>query len=63
KQWQSENRFKEFINYEKVNEYLDFGGVRIEDNILVTKNSHRVLGKLIPKTIKEIELLMKKKNK
>ncbi len=60
-QWQGENKFKEFINYEKVNEYLDFGGVRIEDNILVTKNSHRVLGKPIPKTIKEIESLMKKR--
>ncbi|MEE8341898.1 MAG: aminopeptidase P family protein [Candidatus Neomarinimicrobiota bacterium] len=61
-QWHSENKFKEFINYEKVNEYLDLGGVRIEDNILVTKNGHRVLGKLIPKTIKGIESLMKKKD-
>ncbi len=60
KQWQSENKFKEFINYENVNEYIEFGGVRIEDNILVTKNSHRVLGKPIPKTVKEIESLMKK---
>jgi Xaa-Pro aminopeptidase len=59
KQWQGENKFKEFINYEKVNEYLGFGGVRIEDNVLVTKNSHRVLGKPIPKTIDEIESLMK----
>lgn len=61
KQWQSENKFKEFINYKRVNEYLDFGGVRIEDNILVTKNSRRVLGKPIPKTVKEIESLMNKK--
>lgn len=60
KQWQSENKFKEFINYKKVNEYIDFGGVRIEDNILVTKTSHRVLGKPIPKTVKEIESIMNK---
>jgi Xaa-Pro aminopeptidase len=60
KQWQSENKFKEFINYDEVNEYLDFGGVRIEDNVLVTKNSCRVLGKPIPKTIEEIESLMNK---
>ena len=60
KQWQSENKFEEFINYDKVNEYIDFGGVRIEDNVLVTKTGHRVLGKPIPKTVKEIELLMKK---
>jgi Xaa-Pro aminopeptidase len=62
RQWQSENKFKEYINYDKVNEYIDFGGVRIEDNVLVTKTSHRVLGKPIPKTVQEIESLMKKKN-
>jgi Xaa-Pro aminopeptidase len=59
KQWHNENKFEEFINYEKVNEYLDFGGVRIEDNVLVTKTGKRVLGKPIPKTVKEIESLMK----
>ncbi|NHZ86966.1 MAG: M24 family metallopeptidase [Planctomycetia bacterium] len=61
KQWQSENKFEEFINYKKVNEYIGFGGVRIEDNILVTKTGYRVLGKPIPKTVREIESLMKKK--
>ncbi len=60
KQWQNENKFEKFINYDKVNEYIDFGGVRIEDNVLVTKTGHVVLGKQIPKTIKEIESLMKK---
>jgi len=59
KQWQEENKFEEFINYGKVDRYLDFGGVRIEDNILVTKSGYRVLGKPIPKTVKEIESLMK----
>ncbi len=60
KKWQSENKFEKFINYNKVNEYVDFGGVRIEDNILVTKTGHRVLGKPIPKTLKEIESIMNK---
>lgn len=58
KQWKNENKFKEFINYDKVNEYLEFGGVRIEDNILVTKTGCKVLGKPIPKTVKEIERIM-----
>ncbi len=60
KQWQSENKFEEFINYEKVNDYIGFGGARIEDNVLVTNTGFQVLGKPIPKTVKEIESLMKK---
>ena len=54
-QWQSEGRFKEFINYEKVNEYLDFGGIRIEDDILVTDSGHMTLGRPIPRSAEEVE--------
>lgn len=53
--WQNEKINSRFINFKKVNEYRKFGGIRIEDNILVTRNSHKVLGKPIPKTIKEVE--------
>ncbi len=54
-QWQKEKKLADFINYDKINDYLDFGGIRIEDNILVTDDGHRVLGKPIPKTVEEIE--------
>jgi Xaa-Pro aminopeptidase len=54
-QWKAEKKYKEFINYDKVERYRDFGGIRIEDNVLVTTKGHKVLGKPIPKTIKEIE--------
>ncbi len=53
--WKAENKFPEFINYEKVEEYKDFGGIRIEDNVLVTEDGYRVLGKPIPKAIQELE--------
>ncbi len=54
--WKSENKFKEFINYDKVKAYIGFGGIRIEDNILVTKDGYRVLGKNpIPKTVADVE--------
>jgi Xaa-Pro aminopeptidase len=53
--WKSEGKFKEFINYSKISSFMSIGGIRIEDNILVTEKGHRVLGKPIPKTIKEIE--------
>ena len=55
--WKKENKHIEFINYDKVEEYRDFGGVRIEDDILVTETGHRILGTPIPKTIEEIESL------
>jgi Xaa-Pro aminopeptidase len=58
--WRSEGKFTEFINYDKADTYKDFGGVRIEDDILVTEDGYRVLGKPIPKTVKEIETTMAK---
>jgi len=53
--WKSEGKFKEFINYSKIESFMPIGGVRIEDNILITDKGHKVLGKPIPKTVKEIE--------
>lgn len=59
KLWKSENKFTEFINYDKVEEYLGFGGIRIEDDVLVTETGNKVLGRPIPKEIADIEDLMK----
>jgi Xaa-Pro aminopeptidase len=56
-QWQKEGKHTDFIVYEKLQDYLSFSGVRIEDNILITEDGHRVLGPAIPKTIAEIEAL------
>ncbi len=57
--WKTEGKFMNFINYEKVESYKDFGGIRIEDDILVTDIGSRVLGKPIPKTIREVEDMMR----
>lgn len=56
--FKSENKFKSYINYKELESYKDFGGIRIEDDILVTDKSSRVLGTPIPKTIKDIEEMM-----
>jgi Xaa-Pro aminopeptidase len=56
--WNAEKKFTDFINYSKVEQYKKFGGIRIEDDVLVTQDGHRVLGKSIPKSIDEIEALM-----
>jgi len=48
--WQKDGKFKDFIAYEKLGRYRAFGGIRIEDDVLVTRDGRRVLGKPIPKT-------------
>lgn len=53
--WKSEGINKEFINFNKILPYMSVGGIRIEDNVLITEKGHRVLGKPIPKTVKEVE--------
>lgn len=59
-QWKGEKKFEQFINYEKVETYLGFGGVRIEDDVLITDQGSRVLGTPIPKTVEEVEETMRK---
>ncbi len=57
--WEQEGKFKEYINYEKLKQYRDFGGIRLEDDLLVTENGGRLLGKRIPITIEEVESIQK----
>jgi len=54
-QWRGENRHTEFINYNRVDEFREFGGIRIEDDLLITDDGCRVLGPGIPKTVDEVE--------
>jgi len=60
KQWKAQNKFFDYINYKKVESTIGIGGIRIEDDVLVTDKGSRVLGKHIPKTIEEIEAAFKK---
>jgi len=53
--WKAEKKYPEFINYDMLDEYKSFGGVRLEDDVLVLEDGHRILGKRIPKAIEEVE--------
>jgi Xaa-Pro aminopeptidase len=53
--WRNECLHADFIDYDKVESFRGFGGIRIEDDILVTSTGAVVLGPGIPKTIPEIE--------
>ncbi|QEH41336.1 aminopeptidase P family protein [Chitinophaga sp. XS-30] len=55
--WMAEKKLEQFINYKAVAAYKDFGGIRIEDNFLITADGSHKLGKHLPKTLKEIEAL------
>lgn len=53
--WKAEQKNAKYINYDAVDKYKDFGGIRIEDDVLVTQQGCRILGKPIPSTIEEVE--------
>jgi len=54
-QWKAEHKNGQFINYDLLERYRDFGGIRIEDDVLVTDSGCRLLGKPVPKTIEAVE--------
>jgi len=55
--WKKDKKFESFINYSAAEAYKTFGGIRIEDNLLVTADGSHLLGKPLAKTINEIEAL------
>ena len=57
-QWEKEKKYNQLINYEKFKSYLNFGGIRIEDNIYINQTGSENLSSFIPKQIDEIESIM-----
>lgn len=55
RRWRDEGRHAAFIDYDAVADFADFGGIRIEDDVLVTEQGARVLGPGIPKTVDEVK--------
>jgi Xaa-Pro aminopeptidase len=58
-QWRAEDLHKDFLNYDVIDTFKDFGGIRLEDDILITPEGSRFTGeKRIPITIEEVESIM-----
>lgn len=58
--WQGEGLFTDFINWSEVQKFRSFGGIRNEENYMMTENGPRRLGtKVKPKTVEEVEAVRK----
>jgi Xaa-Pro aminopeptidase len=57
--WKNEKINTDFINFDKVNEYRNFGGIRLEDDILVTETGSKIIGERVPINPDEIEEIVK----
>lgn len=53
--WKSNRINVDFINFDEVDKYRNFGGIRNEEDILITETGNRVLGKPLAKTIEDVE--------
>lgn len=58
-QWKQQGLHKDFLVYDRIETYKDFGGIRLEDDILITSDGSRFLGdKRTPITVEEVEEIM-----
>lgn len=55
--WRSNGHCGEFIDFNELDKWRDFGGVRNEEDYLITPEGGRRLGRAKPKTVEEIEAL------
>ena len=53
--WRDEGHNAEFLNFDKIDLYRNFGGCRNEEDFLITSDGARLLGKPLPKTVADVE--------
>ena len=55
----AEGKYKGIVNYDKLDEYRDFGGIRLEDDLLVTATGSKIIGnKTIPIKVEDVEAIV-----
>lgn len=58
--WKKNGTNAQFLNFDKIDEYRDFGGIRIEDDVLITDEGCRFIGsKRIPYHVEDVEEFMR----
>ncbi len=58
-EWRAKGHCAEFLNFDRIEQYKDFGGIRIEDDLLITANGCRYFGeKMIPYQVEELEAFL-----
>jgi len=62
KKFREDEKLRGYFNWDKVDEYTEVGGVRIEDDVLITEDGHEVYYEGIPRTCDEIEAWMANNN-
>ncbi len=53
--WKADKKYEEFINYSELEKFRSFGGIRIEEDFVITEGGSKLLGNEIPKTIADVE--------
>ncbi len=53
--WRAEGKFAGFINYDRVEKYKGFGGIRVEDDLHITDSGCRVMGVPVPRRSTDVE--------
>jgi Xaa-Pro aminopeptidase len=58
-QWRAAKMHETFLAYDKIEAFKDFGGIRLEDDLLITPAGSRCVGKRVPVTVAEVEETMR----
>ncbi|MCF0059296.1 aminopeptidase P family protein [Dyadobacter sp. CY356] len=57
--WKAQGKLRDFINYDKLDAFRNFGGARVEENFLITENGYQLLGEPLIKSVADIEGLVR----
>lgn len=54
-QWKSEGKYAEFLNYDEIEKYKDFGGIRVENDYVIRDSGAELLGEALAYELEDVE--------